>query len=924
MNRKISICGSIKESFLKITAASCLLVLMSMLFHGCSEANKAGITDRNGEGYDLAISREGVDNNIKRQLTSSLTAAVAVNLIPSVATPGSVQNMFNHNDIRVVDYVQKLKATDYVYMWWPQGFQAGQNKKLFFQSGKYGMAFDVKKGIISNLGAITSPLSQNDAAKQSNDIITSLTPCNTTFSLNVGGEQYPAVKFTGVDNSIINTSRIIDSGRFMQRSEIPVVKYSGTDKYQGRIEIAAQPDFFSVIYEVSCIYGEMSDVELGFSMDIDSSYTSAVWRYDKRAITFKKDDGSGITIIAPDANGLIPHLDFKSGILTLSQPGLSAKKDKYTGFSVIVMPSHKADITDADLYINMESSIKITYNSYRNDGSLSSNTVKEAVYDPTRGVFSIKLPALGVRDMTHEVNHNKYNRIKFTVTNPTDKTIKVPIAFDDNYGNSTVYIVGGAPLLRDADTLEPIGIPVQISKNWHDGAWYHLYTLIEVPAESAVEYEYTCASSKWGETFAVSHAQLCLIGYGGNQLWDESALGCYGESITYDPDMNLGRAMIDDVRPFLIDGSKDGKSGKWQWTGNVGGADFLVYFDQSNRKQILVRNKTNYIYQAPNLTNVVYTGISRDGNIEAEIITQMGRTDDVVRTYYHLKYSFIKDTTFERLALFQMAADRYGDNRFRRFAYGNKNEVLFDESVPDSGLPGYQNVNDRFIETKGNCPWFMLYDSSDIPEEVGNVMFTIRGYKAEINGKSYTQPYFNIINTKDGVFQKSFELSVPIVDNNTIKAGSTVEATVEYCILPSDKNRYYGPSDYLNAVPASEYNTTSMAVRQARDNDVKVEVSVGSLIRRHPIEIMIDASSETAAQFIISGGLGYTPLTFKGLGCYDGWRLEKKSGSSWERNDQSVMGNDYWQCYYDSAKDTYELIYNIKNIGIVEYRLVRK
>ena len=38
--------------------------------------------------------------------------------------------------------------------------------------------------------------------------------------------------------------------------------------------------------------------------------------------------------------------------------------------------------------------------------------------------------------------------------------------------------------------------------------------------------------------------------------WDESALGAFGESITYDPAVSLNRAMVDDVRPFLVEAGK--------------------------------------------------------------------------------------------------------------------------------------------------------------------------------------------------------------------------------------------------------------------------------------------------------------------------------------------------------------------------------
>ena len=42
--------------------------------------------------------------------------------------------------------------------------------------------------------------------------------------------------------------------------------------------------------------------------------------------------------------------------------------------------------------------------------------------------------------------------------------------------------------------------------------------------------ELTLASSRWGEAYAASHAQLSLIGYGSaGGHWDESALGSFGE-----------------------------------------------------------------------------------------------------------------------------------------------------------------------------------------------------------------------------------------------------------------------------------------------------------------------------------------------------------------------------------------------------------
>ena len=147
----------------------------------------------------------------------------------------------------------------------------------------------------------------------------------------------------------------------------------------------------------------------------------------------------------------------------------------------------------------------------------------------------------------------------------------VPLAmFVD--GKLSWYIVGGVPILRD-ESGEPLGVPVQISKNWHDGQWYHFYSQPTVSGAAVDRMELTIASSRWFPVYAASHAQLSLVGWpGGAGHWDESAIGAFGESITDDPDVTLNGAMMDDVRPLLVQADR-----KWSWTGNVGGADFLRY-----------------------------------------------------------------------------------------------------------------------------------------------------------------------------------------------------------------------------------------------------------------------------------------------------------------------------------------------------------
>ena len=154
-----------------------------------------------------------------------------------------------------------------------------------------------------------------------------------------------------------------------------------------------------------------------------------------------------------------------------------------------------------------------------------------------------------------------------------------------------------------------------------------------------------------------------------------------------------------------------------------------------------------------------------------------------------------------------------------------------------------------------------------------------------------------------------------------IPAGSTVRATIEYLVMPADKSRYYGLSDYLVAMAPEDYQSTAMALKLAADNQINVDVAVGELERTYPIEVQ-SVSGALAAEFTIDGGLGYVPVTIKGLIRHDGWRLEQMLGGAWQHVDQSVHGNDFWQTRYDGAAGAYELTFNVHNRGRQMYRLI--
>ena len=57
----------------------------------------------------------------------------------------------------------------------------------------------------------------------------------------------------------------------------------------------------------------------------------------------------------------------------------------------------------------------------------------------------------------------------------------------------------------------------------------------------------------------------------------------------------------------------------------------------------------------------------------------------------------------------------------------------------------------------------------------------------------------------------------------------------------------------------------------------------------------------------LTGGLGYVPVSFSGIGSPRGFTLTLDG----QDLDQSVHGTDFWQTDYDPASRTWTLTYNI-------------
>lgn len=850
-------------------------------------------------------------------------------------------------DSETGSFVQQPSARDYSYMWWKSGFNnpAGGGQ-LNIQTGYYGMAVNPSQGQITKLDSINELVTQTEAGTEDNSRIDGMSAVSMDYNVAIDGETYEFSFVKKPDDNSSAYSRILETGRYMQRIDIMHLRYSQLSDVLGRLEIAALPEYFSLEYSIFSDY-EIANADLEFSVTLSEEYVHSEASGDNKVMTFFKDNGSGITFVMPNRDGW--SIRAEGNTVYFRAESLAVPKSEYTGFNVIVIPATQASLSNADIYYGSEQASVSAVQIEPREGR-----EQDVEFDP-KGYVAISLNRMfsaSGASFVSSSNRNALDRLKFTIENPTDENIRVPLQF---YKDAPFAVQGCSPFLRDAETGEPIGVQVQLTKNWHDnaaiaeddplkfwsGIWFHGYTIIEVPANSSVTYEFTMTYANWGGVYASSHAQISLAGWGGNyQQWETSSIGAFSEAFCYDPETAHGRAFIDDIRPLNV----DSMGGKYGWTSCNGGGNFLYYNVNYNASMMMFQQvRTQFKKQGPNLTEVIYTGVTRDGKVKFEITANLPRTDDMARVYHTFKYTFLEDVTFDRMAFYQFGADDYNDNVWMTMAVGNDDgpasftidgETFSGEfALPLSDTERYYGSEDvmQRIDIGGEGLWFAYMGAQRQEHKSGpdaNRALNVISYNAVLNGETYTKPSFNIRCTTNYNIQCNLiELCPPAAVGNTIEKGSTVEGVVEYLNLPVSKEAYYGPSEVMQSIPEEYFNTYRAAYYYVLGGKYITEASIGEITKAVPITVKT-VEGDVAAQITITGGISYVPITFTNVPSYSGYRLEKKEGEQWVMVDQSYNGNDYWQAWYDSDTATYELTFNVEHSGdpeaVYEYRLVKQ
>ncbi len=758
---------------------------------------------------------------------------------------------------------QAVSLDEYSYGYWLNGWHKLELDKspdiLVLETNRYALALDMDDLATPHLGAINDSLSYEQALDNRDLDIESLPKANLLLQITLNGEVYTAkTSEAGLreDSYRLAAAQLWESARIAQHYELVNLEF----KSQAGATLPALVDLHIVAWHNS----------ISLTLDVKASSPAGQMALEDAQVQLSMKSALG---------------QWQStGRYSVGDKG----KQKFTLTCNLDGPQQK----EVTIKVNNDQgqNFPVQFNEQKNSYITHIDYVER---DWKTGYTDIR----DYDEFTIKVSGTKQSQ-----------SIPFLLRLDD-----VANITGFSPILCDSDG-KPTGIPVQLSKNWHERSMgNYLMAYMSLPAKTKTHY-YTLRIpySFYGELPTASHSQLSLIGYTqkrGNGRWDQLAIGSFGETICFDVDMSCVDNMITDIRGLFLRNGKDGK--KWSWTDAGWGGDWLNIKDEAQDKYYPKQLKTAYLSHGPCITDVRYSGyygMNREVELMAQVQTL--RTNDYNRVFQKLRYTFTQDVTPESISLFKLGKSFHYQTP--AIAYGNKQGLIKEHQVPKT-----LKHRDLFLEDipiTGAAPWWVAFPQGQITKSNkgnGYKSLIIRDYKVVANGKTYTQPRFNSPNHAPHKHHSQPNLDLEILapkEVTVFKAGDTIELNLELIALPRHIDDYYGNNQSFREHLSQHTNSWKTTHREAVMNDINLEVKGGVVENNYPIVIQKQADQIAV---MIERAVGAVPISFKGLDSATDYSLYQLMNQKWVKFHPEVHGNDYWQTDYDPSTQTYQISYNL-------------
>ncbi|MDA3924485.1 MAG: hypothetical protein PF904_07295 [Kiritimatiellae bacterium] len=785
--------------------------------------------------------------------------------------------------------------TGYTYSCWLNGWRkldSDTSAEIFgIETSQYGFTLNMSDFGSVGFGKLSNPVAYEDALTHKAAKLKELPSAKLGIELEVDGVKYRARSCkAGVSRDLkrLSNARLWESARYVQHFDFLELDFR--DENGNKLPCDAALDVVAW------------SKNLTFNLKAQPAYLYGDGTHAGVEDLPKND------ISEPLWSDAVMRLSFETGV------GKWNTDQKVSGSWKM------SDEKTLSLSCNIDDSVK------KPEAQVSVNTVKGGSFpvrfDKSKNCYVSLVRKLERDWKTGYTDIRNYDEFKITIKSIDEGTLKpkaqslksvsyVPFLLDMR---PPANVTGLCPILCDEEG-RPTGIPVQLSKNWHNsemGSYLMAYTKLPVEAGKTAAYTLRIAYGFYGSLPSASHSQLSLVGYSNsNGRWDQLAIGCWGETICFDMDMSCVDVIITDIRMLMARNGKNGK--KWSWTDAGWGGDWLMIKDEKQSKYLPKEMKTAYVSQGPCLTDVRHSGYygkNREIGFEAQIKTL--RTDDYSRSFQRLDYKFTKDVVAEKIWLFKTGRTHH--HATPKIAYGNADGLIKELDVPATLKQGDVFLDN--VQLEGPGPWWVAIPGAHCTNGrdwgTGYRAIIIREFQASMGGKKYDAPAINVPVYTVNPSNLDIEI-VPPAGIKSFSKGDSIQMDVEFITLPRVADDYYGPNETFRKHLADNPCSWKTVYREVIGNDLKVDVKGGVVIDNYPLIIQ---TQEPEVRVLISGGVGMVPVCFEGLRTAEDYFLYQIKDGKEVQLDQSIHGNDFWQTDYDAATDTYKMTFNLPLDGL--------
>lgn len=582
--------------------------------------------------------------------------------------------------------------------------------------------------------------------------------------------------------------------------------------------------------------------------------------------------------------------DKHSGVTTTWYNGES--RSMYTQILVSGTNSSAAGI--ADTAIEMD---PLTTSELQVTDSLPYAGSRSLGYDNTMGAYVVQTytPELDF----YKTSSNSYTSAKIQISNDT-KARKIRLKTTAAITNPAGWgpaITGGTAILTDQNMVAN-GIFVQVSKKWDNATgpninYFDTYASFDMAANVSTTMWHRTSYQNWGDKVNVGLPSLDLSNYGApwGTLWLETHVGA-SETMTYNPDDPVNATLADfraqnGIRPSGVT--------QGPWFDNSGGWEFLQLWNgtawiDAKRRGPGIRFKS----VGPNLSQYDMTLQTKAGdpNIKVTVTSTLIPSINGSRVFYKIHYDFLSDYTFTNikkdLTLFSMGDRRYSTPWANTMSYKNSGGAVSTVTVAHPVDGGWDLIGSPLNASK---PWVSFYNAQN-----NNFGFVVLSFSGRFNSTTMNNLGVSMWSYADGVNtppagNKQTAYLVPDTSINSIKAGDYADLVVEaFTYNPSQGN--YSAVDF----ESTKWPTA-------------VTMNYGTKLDDFPVRVQVGASQY--ADFTVTGGVDYLPITVEGFNSYAKPQLEQYVSGAWQVVNQSVGINDGWQTDLDEVTGKYKVTYAV-------------